>query len=112
MAEDKKYSGTIKISASRPTSPSISVGEHSGTIKIEASRTNNATISVIGNNNAEIGVSTYATNYEALRNKPKINGETLIGDKTSDQLHLQDKLISGQNIKTINGQTILGSGDM
>ena len=52
------------------------------------------------------------TDYEQLTNKPKVNGNTLIGNKTSAQLGLQSELVSGTNIKTINGTSLLGSGDV
>ena len=50
--------------------------------------------------------------YTDLINKPKINSNTLSGNKTSSQLGLQDALVSGTNIKTINSTTLLGSGDI
>ncbi len=52
------------------------------------------------------------SDYNNLNNKPSINEETLSGNKTSLQLGLQDTLVSGQNIKTINNQSILGSGNI
>lgn len=52
------------------------------------------------------------SNYNALTNKPSINGVTLIGNKTSSDLGVQDALVSGTNIKTINNQSILGSGNI
>lgn len=45
-------------------------------------------------------------NYENLENKPQINGRTLSGDKTSDDLGLQKKLTAGQNITIANDGTI------
>ena len=39
-----------------------------------------------------------SVDYESLRNKPKINSTTLIGDKTSSDLGLQDKLTAGNGI--------------
>lgn len=36
--------------------------------------------------------------YESLKHKPLINGNTLIGDKTGAELGLQDKLIPGNGI--------------
>lgn len=50
--------------------------------------------------------------YSDLTNKPKINNVTLSGNKTSSQLGLQDALVSGTNIKTINSTSLLGSGDV
>lgn len=52
------------------------------------------------------------SNYEDLENKPKIGGVTLFGNKTPGQLGLQEMLQSGTNIKTINGISILGSGNI
>lgn len=51
-------------------------------------------------------------NYNDLINRPKINNNTLSGNKTSSQLGLQDALVSGTNIKTINSTSLLGSGDI
>lgn len=50
--------------------------------------------------------------YNELENKPKINNVELIGNKTSKNLKLQDELVSGTNIKTINNQSILGTGNI
>ena len=50
--------------------------------------------------------------YTDLENKPKINNVTLSGNKTSSDLSLQDALVSGTNIKTINSTSLLGSGDI
>ena len=47
-----------------------------------------------------------AKNYENLENKPQINGHTLSGNKTSDDLGLQKKLTAGQNITIANDGTI------
>lgn len=52
------------------------------------------------------------TDYTEMTNKPKINNVELDGNKTNEDLNIQDKLISGQNIKTINNQPILGSGNI
>lgn len=52
------------------------------------------------------------TDYEDLDNKPSVNSNELIGNKTSSQLGLQDTLVSGTNIKTVNNQSILGSGNI
>lgn len=52
------------------------------------------------------------TNYADLENKPKINNVTLSGNKTAAQLGLQPELVSGTNIKTINNQSIVGSGNI
>ena len=52
------------------------------------------------------------TNYSQLSNKPSINSVELNGNKTSSDLSLQDVLVSGTNIKTINNTSILGSGNI
>lgn len=43
------------------------------------------------------------TDYEQAVNLPQINGNTLIGDKTGEELGLQDKLTAGDNITIENG---------
>lgn len=50
--------------------------------------------------------------YTDFINKPKINSVTLSGNKTSSQLGLQDALVSGTNIKTVNNNSLLGSGNV
>lgn len=52
------------------------------------------------------------SDYNQLQNRPQINSVTLTGNKTSSGLGLQDTLISGTNIKTINNQSLLGSGNI
>lgn len=52
------------------------------------------------------------SDYDQLQNRPQINSVTLTGNKTSSGLGLQDTLISGTNIKTINNQSLLGSGNI
>lgn len=52
------------------------------------------------------------TNYNSLENKPQINGVELRGNKSSQDFGIQDALISGTNIKTINNQSLLGSGNI
>lgn len=42
------------------------------------------------------------TDYEAAVNLPQINGNILIGDKTGEELGLQDKLTAGDNITIEN----------
>ena len=51
-----------------------------------------------------------AGDYENLENKPQINGHTLSGNKTSDDLGLQKKLTAGQNITIANDGTISAEG--
>lgn len=60
-------------------------------------------------------VSTGVSDYDSLTNRPSINGTTLTGNKTSANLGLQDTLVgsgTGQNIKTLNGNSLLGSGNI
>ena len=88
--------------------------------------------SLLGSGNIDIeGVS----DYNELSNKPSINGTTLVGDttitiptKTSDLINdsgfattsdvnsavsgKQDTLVSGTNIKTVNNESLLGSGNI
>lgn len=68
--------------------------------------------SIVGQGNIEIGGGSGTSNYNNLTNKPKINNIELNENKTSSDLGLQDKLVSGTNIKTINGSSILGSGNL
>lgn len=52
----------------------------------------NIDISTSSSSIADISASAWSNNYEALHNKPKINGHTLIGDKTSEELDIvEDK---------------------
>ena len=51
-----------------------------------------------------------AKDYDKLENKPQINGNTLSGNKTSDDLGLQKKLTAGTNITIGNDGTISASG--
>lgn len=53
-----------------------------------------------------------ASSYIDLSDKPKMNGTTIVGNKTSSDYGLQDALVSGTNIKTINSTSLLGSGDI
>ena len=59
---------------------------------------------------AAIAALEEAKNYENLENKPQINGRTLSGDKTSDDLGLQKKLTAGQNITLESDGTISAEG--
>lgn len=52
------------------------------------------------------------TDFEALTNLPSINGNTVIGDKMAEDYNLQEVLESGANIKTINGESLLGAGNI
>lgn len=50
------------------------------------------------------------TNYEDAINLPQINGHTLIGDKTGEELGLQDKLTAGENIQ-ISDENVISATD-
>lgn len=50
------------------------------------------------------------SDYEELDNLPKVNGETLIGNKSSDELGLQKKLKAGNNISILPDGTISATG--
>lgn len=57
------------------------------------------------------------SNYNELENKPKINNVELSGNKSLTDLGIdlstkQDTLVSGTNIKTINNNSLLGSGNI
>jgi len=69
--------------------------------------------SILGSGNIEIEGG---SDYNDLSNKPSINGTTLVGNvnlATPEQLNAkQDTLVSGTNIKTINNQSLLGSGNI
>ena len=47
-----------------------------------------------------------------MTNKPSINDVTLEGNKSLSELGVQATLVSGTNIKTINNESILGSGNI
>ena len=68
--------------------------------------------SILGSGNISIGGGGGTDDYDQLNNRPSINSTTLSGNKTSSDLGLQDALVSGTNIKTINNQSILGSGNI
>lgn len=51
-----------------------------------------------------------AKDYENLDNLPAINGHTLIGDQTAEDLDLQDKLTAGENITIEEDGTISAEG--
>ena len=68
--------------------------------------------SILGSGNLDIGGGSGTSDYDQLNNRPSINNNTLTGNKTSSQLGLQSELVSGTNIKTINNQSLLGSGNI
>lgn len=90
----------------------------SGNISVQptlVSGTNIKTInnqSLLGSGNISIGGGSGTSDYDQLNNRPSVNGTTLSGNQTSSDLGLQDALVSGTNIKTINNQSILGSGNI
>lgn len=45
--------------------------------------------------------SIYEKNYEKLDNLPKINGNVLIGNKTSEQLNLPDEMEEISNLEIL-----------
>ncbi len=51
-----------------------------------------------------------AGDYENLDNKPQINGHELVGDKSSDDLGLQDKLTAGENVTIDENGRISATG--
>ena len=76
--------------------------------------------SILGSGNISISGGGGVSDYDQLSNRPQINGHTLSGDMSTSDLGIvipdvstkQDTLVSGTNIKTINGQNILGSGNL
>jgi len=61
-------------------------------IDIAANSGANINLSTTQSGIADISASAWSNNYDALSNKPKINGHTLIGDKTSEELDIvEDK---------------------
>ena len=47
------------------------------------------------------------TDYNKLSNLPSINGHTLSGNQSADQLNLQQRLLVGDRLCDINGQPVL-----
>ncbi len=68
--------------------------------------------SLLGDGNITINGGSGTSDYSDLTNKPSINSVSLSGNKTSNDLGIQDTLVSGTNVKTINNQSILGSGNI
>ena len=58
-----------------------------------------------GGSSLNLGISKASgtNNYNALTNKPSINGVELVGDKTSDEIHVQGKMhaLTTQEIERI-----------
>ena len=90
-----------------PSSQSVPTGGTTGQVLAKKSNADNDVQWV----NQESG-GQGTTDYSDLENKPKINNVTLSGNKTAAQLGLQPELVSGTNIKTINSQSIVGSGNI
>jgi len=57
-----------------------------------------------------ISASSVSNDYTDLINKPSINNVTLSGNKTSDDLNLQDKLTAGENITISDDNVISAEG--
>lgn len=55
-----------------------------------------------------ISASSGSDDYTELENKPSINDVILLGNKTSDDLNLQDKLTAGENI-TISEEGVISA---
>lgn len=66
-------------------------------------------ININGKESSSSGGTGGTTNYNELTNKPQINDVELIGNKTSDELGLQNKLIAGEGI-VIENDVISSSG--
>ena len=99
----------------------------SGNINVQptlVSGTNIKTInnqSILGSGNISIGGGGGGTDdYTSLNNLPQINGHTLVGNMSTSDIGIvipdistkQDTLVSGTNIKTVNNQSLLGSGNI
>ncbi len=50
-------------------------------------------------------------NYEKILNKPQINSIELVGNKSLEDLNIQEKL-TADNLKTVGGESLLGTGDI
>lgn len=66
---------------------------------------------VINNSSVILGDESFA-NYYGTMYVDTINGKPIISGVESKDIKLQPTLVSGTNIKTINGNSILGAGDM
>ena len=61
-------------------------------IDISSKSDNNIKISTSSASSASIAASAWSSNYDALTNKPRINGNILMGDKTPEELGIvEDK---------------------
>ena len=61
-------------------------------IDIASGSNNNIKISTDSTSGTSISASAWSNSYDALKNKPKINGNILIGDKTSEELGIVEDL--------------------
>lgn len=61
-------------------------------IDIASRSNNNIKISTDSTSGTSISASAWSNSYDALKNKPKINGNILIGDKTSEELGIVEDL--------------------
>lgn len=68
--------------------------------------------SIFGSGDISIGGTGGTSDYNSLSNRPAIGGVTLTSESTLDDIGAQPKLESGTNIKTINGQSLLGAGNI
>ena len=59
-------------------------------VDVSSVDTGNINISTGQTSTPGIATSAFSDNYEALSNKPKINGVTLIGDKSSEELDIKE----------------------
>ena len=84
----------------------------------------NITISRVGDETIISSKGGGTSNYNTLANKPKINGVELSGNKTTEDLNIDiptkvselendsGYLTEHQKIKTINGESLIGEGDI
>ena len=68
--------------------------------------------SIFGSGDISIGGTGGTSDYNSLSNRPAIGGVTLTSESTLDDIGAQPKLESGTNIRTINGQSLLGAGNI
>lgn len=81
--------------------PSAYIGQTITVVDLEADA---VTIYVIANSNMEIeqvGGSSTVGDYNNLQNKPKINGVTLAGNKTSEDLDMDTTSITNSDIEAL-----------
>lgn len=121
----------------------ISTENEESTIYFDESVDEDSEVDVVYSSYMELSGGGGVSDYSQLTNKPKINNIELKGNKTSDNLGLQDKLtasqlnavnsgitsskvttydnysinkqdtlVSGTNIKTINNESVIGSGNL